>query len=223
MAPPLAPTTRKDSVSFTGVLVASLDLERRPTRYQPFDTVWLFRDGSQWSLATLTRTECWPDDGAGCATSGTALIAVDTYATTPQLEAMILARYGAWSWQQILDAGHSYDSELYRVWVPTQIERDLERATFHRPDIEVGCLDADAREAIALEAAVRLTDAGFNVRDVVWCSGGAEPGENPWVAVATARRYDREVGVVIRIDHVGEVYARIADGSPLRELGDGDA
>lgn len=168
MAPPLAPTTRKDSVSFPGVLVASLDLERGPTRYQPFDTVWVFRDGSQWSIATLTRTECWPDDGASCATSGTALIAVNTYAAALQLEAMILARYGAWGWQQLLDAGHSYDCELYRSWVPTQIERDLERATFHRPDIEVGCLDADARETLALEATRGHRSLGYASPASIW-------------------------------------------------------
>lgn len=219
---------RPTALRIDGLLVTGLDLERRPTRHEPLDHVWLFRSSGSWTVLTLRRTERWTDEGERA--GGSARVFVEEMASLDVVHESIRDQYGESGWRDLLDAAHTEDPELFRKWVPIQVERDLDRAVFYRPDLSgtTDSLVVDALADLRHEIAGHLRLAGFEVVAVVPPARRRRRGENVVLAQAIVRRYGFELATIVRIDDAGEVYPRLADaddlaGPTIRELGDDDA
>ena len=76
--------------------------------------------------------------------------------------------------------------------------------------------------------AAHLALAGFALSAIEPLRRPGRPGENRVVARAIVRRHGHQIITVVRMDRVGEVYTRLADGNytngapSLREIGDDD-
>ncbi|MEX2548448.1 MAG: hypothetical protein WD830_11790 [Chloroflexota bacterium] len=218
----------EQSVTVDGVLVVTLELERRPSRYEPLDHIWLFQSSDSWTLLTLRRTERWTDGGAQAPVGGTATVQVEEVGCVDALADRIRRHYGESGWTGVLDAGHINSDELFRQWVPVQVERDLDRAVFFRPDlVAIGGLSSRQLAEVRGDVEQQLGTAGFAVVEVGPPRRPTRPGENLVLAEAIVRRYSHEIITVIRVDSAGEIYPRLADpddvtGAIIRQRADDD-
>ena len=227
--PSVLPAAEPDApaaLTIPGLLVAAVELQKFPSDFQPFRRLWLFRSPTGWTLLTLARHERWLDDRVDVKRCSARAV-VEPFASIDDLAAAIRSRYGDLGWNELLDAAAAEDGEMFRIWAPIAFERDLRRATFHRPDlVGEGTLSADVLDDLADELIVYIEDAGFGVTDIEMVRRA-----NPWterdrIARGSVRRYGCEADIVVRIDAVGEVYTRVddADGRvPIRCIEDDDA
>ena len=210
---------------FAGVLVATIELERWPSTNDPADTCFLFRPAAGWTTLTLRRTEKWSDDGDQLV-AGIARVIIEEHRTATDLARAMQGAYGFTGWTAILDAASAIDPDLRRLWVPVQVERDLDRASFYCPDLveHVEAGDLATLRQLCADVELELASAGFGVRAVDADVRRDRNGGNPVLASAVLRRYGHEFDTVVRMDCAGEVYTRLTDDSDgrLREVGDDD-
>lgn len=209
---------------FAGLLVATVELVRWPSTYDPADMCFLFRSENGWTTLTLRRTEKWSDE-RDQPVAGTARVVIEEHPTAADLAKVMQDSYGLTGWSAVLDAASATDPDLRQLWVPLQVERDLDRASFYRPDlvdrIEAG--DLATLHQLRAEIELELASAGFNVRQVDAGAYRRRVGETPLVASAVIRRYGHEFDALVRMDCAGEIYTRLVDGDGrLREVGDDD-
>lgn len=202
----------EQSAAIDGVLVVTLELERRPARYEPLDQVWLFQSDGSWTLLTLQRTERWTNDGVQEPVEGTASVLAEDIGSLDAVADKIRRRYGESGWIDLLNAGNVNNAELFRRWVPIQVERDLDRAVFFRPDL-VAITQFSSRQLAEVHDDVErhLAAAGFDVVAVGPPRRSTRPGENLVLAEAIVRRYGHEIITIVRVDGAGEIYPRLAD------------
>lgn len=214
-------------LTIDGRLIAAVELQRFPNDYQPFRHLCLFRSASHWTLLTVARHERWVDDGSADLERCSARASLQSFTTIDDLTAAIRSRYGDLGWRELLDAAAPDDENLFQAWAPGALERDLLRATFYRPDlVGQGALGRTELDGLADEVNAHLEDAGFGVTDIEMAKRANPNGERNRIAVGSVRRYGFEADIVVRIDHVGEVYTRVEelDGQPaIRPPEDQDA
>lgn len=200
------------ALTIDGLLVAAVELQKFPSDYQPFRRLWLFRSQSGWTLLTFVRHERWLDDGRADIERCAARAVVESFAGVDDLAGSIRSRYGDLGWTELLDAAAVEDAEMFRIWAPIALERELTRATFHRPDlISEGSFTSSALDDLADELIAHLENAGYNVTDIEMARRA-----NPWternrIAIGSVRRYGCEADIVVRIDAEGEIYVRVDD------------
>ena len=201
------------SQALDGVLVAKLEFERRPTRYEPPDHIWLFASHESWSAITLRRSEQWSDDGIQERVAGTATVLVECLGPIDAVADIIRRRYGDSGWVDVLGAGHTSNADLFARWVPIHIERDLLRAVFFRPELTNATGRISAHELAELRDQIEqhLIAAGCEVVTVDPRRRATHRGENLVVAYAVLCRYGDEIAAIVRLDGAGEVYARLAE------------
>lgn len=211
-----------EAFPFAGVLVANVELERWPSTYEPADTCLLFRSPECWTTLTLRRTEKWNDYGEQ-PESGTARVITEEHPTANDLASAIQGAYG-FTGRAVLDAGSRNDSDLRRLWVPVQVERDLDQASFYRPGVveKVEAGDPATLYRLRAEIELELASAGFNVRQVDIRACRRRAGDTPAIASAVLRRYGHEFGTIVRIDSAGEIYTRLLEDADIREVEDDD-
>lgn len=221
-------TPRPDTLDIHGALVATAELGRSPTTYQPPDQLWLFRGEHGWTLLSVCRTERWSDYGAQELEHCHARAVTEVLTSVDGLADRIRSRYGEPGWRGVLDAGNAHP-DLFRAWVPGAIERELETARFFRDDLVASFRRFTSRELDELAADIEehLRAAHFEVVAVKSPTRPSRAGENPVMAQAVVRRYGYEAVTIVRMDSAGEVYVRFADesdarGRVLREVVDDD-
>lgn len=208
---------------FAGVLVANVELEPWSSTYEPADTCLLFRSPECWTTLTLRRTEKWTDYGEQ-PDSGMARVIIEDHPTASDLSKMIQDAYGFAGWAAVLDAGSPNDSDLRRLWVPVQVERDLDQASFYRPGVveKVEAGDPAILFRLRAEIELELASAGFNVRQVVDHACLRRAGDAPVIASAVLRRYGHEFDTIVRVDAAGEIYTRLLEDAGIREVEEDD-
>lgn len=228
--PSVLPAAEPDApaaLTINGLLIAAVEVQKFAIEHQPFRRLWLFRSKSDWTLLTLAQHERWLDDGSVDVERCSARAVVEPFASVDELAAVIRSRYGDLGWNELLDAAAAEDAEMFRIWAPIALERNLLRASFHRPDlVGEGALSDSAVDDLADELIVHLEDAGFGVTDIETARRANPRTERNRIAVGSVRRYGCEADIVVRIDAVGEVYTRVdnADGRvPIRCIEDDDA
>lgn len=199
----------RSSLAIDGHLVCAIDHHRRLRTDQPPDHVWIFRCGESWPTLTLHRSEQW-DSNSTVPSSASAEAAVQQHPALASLESVIVERYGQAAWEAVLESGHLVEPVLFGRWALRQIERDLEAATFRRPDL-VGVDDPDLGDEIASH----LRQVGFEAIDVCRAPSADRGGRIPVLAEVTARRLGHHVAATVRIDAVGEVYTRLDRATPI--------
>lgn len=233
LQPVIDPASARDdnhrswSTTFDGLFVCTVELLRRLDR-DPFDKILLFRNGRAWSCVTVRRTERWTNDGHE-PSGGRALLQVEHFDGVGLLAVAVRARYGESGWVEVLDRGHVGDIDLFRLWAPMHLERDLERSAFHRPDLveAVAGLSRSEADLLRAEIAHHLEMVGFTVISVPAPRRPTADDENRLVAHAVIRRFGLEVVADVRIDRLGEAYPRLVEpgghpGHVVREHGDDD-
>lgn len=205
---------REDTLSVRGALVATADLQRHLSNYQPPDLVWIFRDGDAWTLLTFSRSERWDDDGTQERHRCHAQIVSVRLASIDELADRIRGRYGEAGWHGVLDAGRT-DPDLFRAWAPVAIERELEAARFFREQLvaSIGRFTSREIDAVMADIELQLLVANFGVVAVDRPARPTRPGENLVMAQALVRKYGLEADVIVRMDRAGEVYFRVAEES----------
>ncbi len=135
-------------------------------------------------------------------------------ASIEALAERIGGRYGESGWREVLDAGNA-DPDLFRAWAPGAIERELQAATFFRPDLAASSERFTSRQLgdLTADIGLHLRAAHFDVVAVTSSPRPPRAGENPVLAQAVVRRYGFEAVTIVRMDCTGEVYVRVADES----------
>ncbi|MGH9030486.1 MAG: hypothetical protein ACRDZV_00010 [Acidimicrobiia bacterium] len=202
---------------FAGVLIATVELERWPSTYDPADTCFLFRSPEVWTTLTLRRTEKWEDD-VDRAVAGSLRVIIEEHPTATDLARVMQDVYGFTGWRAMLDAASAVDPDLRRVWVPVQVERDLNRASFYRPDLvqRVEAGDPATLRQLCADIELELASVGFEVRAMDAQVRRDRIGGNPVLAHAVLRRYGHVFDAVVRMDCAGEIYTRLTDDSGRR-------
>lgn len=228
-----------DHLNIAGRLIAHTRLERSLSSYQPVDELFLFQDddAGAWTVLTLVRVVDHNEDGV--ITRAQAQVFTSTYASVAEVAKAISDRYYSSGWTTVLDNLDFNDGahpELYLRWATHRMERDLHQAPMYVKDLALAttffatendllpgvgrALDGWEEHHLALMA-TQLTDAGF---EVLAENPDVEPGDNPAkdpvLGLLTVRRYGHQATLVVRVDDVGEVFARLRypddddDGAP---------
>jgi len=136
-------------------------------------------------------------------------------------------RYWHQGWGSLLDAGARNDPELRHAWAREQIRHDVEQASFLSRDLArydaltggnpvppVGRELPGWRSRTLHEMAQPLRDHGFEVLDATLAAPASKDetllGERR-IGTLRLTRHGHEATVVVRVDDVGEVYARLPD------------
>jgi hypothetical protein len=181
--------------------------------------LFLFRTADEWTLLSVRHHTSW--DEAGNPRGGNGFAYVRTFPDLAQLRVHLQRDYyGADEWRALVEAGQATDPALRELWIPVQIDRDLERTSAHRRDLaEDGASRREGWEAGAFALGVhRLERLGFVVltasRDVEDVFGHVPdwPG-GLVVGAAAVDKYGYRADVLVAIDGFGEIYARTPDTS----------
>lgn len=223
-----------------GWVVAQVDLQRRWSGQQLPEQCWVFRSSRGWTLVAMRRSQRFDDHDR--IVDGRAVITAKGFASLDELAQHVEGIYTGGAWVELLDVGAKFDPELYAAWVPEQIRRDFDGASFHRKDLARysallagSAVPAPARQLPGWEddavdqMAAHLADLGFEVlgaRPSV--DDNSEGWEDPQLGTVEVRRYGFETVGVVRVDEVGEVFVRLPDpanvaGPLFRPAPDDDA
>jgi hypothetical protein len=206
-----------------GWAVAQADLQRPWSRQQLPERCWVFRSSSHWALVAMRRSQRFDDHDR--IVDGRAVIRSEVFASLAELAQHVERTYTGGAWVELVDTGAEFDPDLHAVWVPEQIRRDFDGASFHRKDLARcsallagSAVPAPARElpgweedAVA-QMATRLGDLGFEVLDGrPSVDDNTEGWEDPQLGTVHVHRYGWETVGVVRVDEVGEVFVRLPD------------
>lgn len=206
-----------------GWAVAQADLQRRWSGQQLPDHCSVFRSSSGWTLVAMRRWQRFDDHSR--IVDGRSVITAKGFASLDELARHVERAYTGGAWVELVDVGAKFDPELYAAWVPEQIRRDFDGASFHRKDLARcsallagSAVPAPARELAGWEddavaqMAAHLDGLGFEVlgaRPSV--DDNTEGWEDPQLGTVEVRRYGWETVGVVRVDEVGEVFIRLPD------------
>jgi hypothetical protein len=211
-----------DRIDLQGWLVA--EVEVRPSRFDRPDggRLYLFRGPvpeATWSLLHVHHSIQW-DGNTGMPLDGAAHVWLETYPSLPELRAGMGHGYGPDEWRELVRAGADRDPDLRRLWLPVQIDLDLERSSVHRRDYAVHGTARGRRgwraEAL-LMALERLEELGFVILTETTDASELFPRRlverwsNAVVGAALAAINGHAVGLIVAVDGAGEIYARTAD------------
>lgn len=205
--------------------VATLDLERRWTRYGDAvpDRVFLFRSPNSWSLLVVRLTD--RDEVVGRVAR--ASVSERRFASTRELRRHVEAAYAPGSWYDLADAGRD-ERALFIASLDERLARDFDRASVIDKDLALSVGSA-GEEVLGLgrrapgwrrqalhAILVRLVEIGFEVVSVPPAEASV-PALGREVGDVVLRGYGFEVPGVVRVDPVGEVYIRLPDDATFSD------
>ena len=206
--------TAEQSLRIDGQLVADLTL-RPPFGADSVHDVKLFHSSSGWTALVLTRRERHDDYDDGRLISATAQVWTRVVADVAALQAWVERQWNSSAWWQLVEAGHDRDPELYRVWVPQRVARDLDGSSLYPRDLAPGW---DPVEAMA----THLQGDGWDILATRPRVTARAERINRVLGGLVGRRYGWQAPIVVRADDTGEVYARLADRDEVRGPGLGE-
>jgi len=198
-----------------------------------YDHVFLFKNDTGYELLVVSRRERFHLDRA--LDQAAARVDVTALDSAQALEEVVEARWPAstLAWWRLLAGAQEYDPDLYQLWIPERMKRDLQLFSIHDHELAtktdyVGghALDApgrrndDWREEAVAAVADHLGEQSWLVRCGPELSEHVQAGRIPSfgtevVGSLWATRYGREVALVVRVDDCGEIYARLAEPGDL--------
>jgi hypothetical protein len=199
--------------------VATLDLERRWTRYGDAipDRVFLFRSPDLWSLLVVRLTDRDDVDDRVARAS----VSVRRFASTLELRRHVEDAYVPGSWYDLADAGRDEEA-LFIASLDERVARDFNRASVIDKDLafSVGSAGEEVLglgrrlpgwRRLALNAiSVRLVEMGFEVVSLDPAEASV-PALGREVGEVVLRGYGVEIPGVVQVDPFGEVYIRLPD------------
>jgi len=194
-----------------------------------YDHVFLFKNHGGYELLVVSRHERYDDDGV--LAHADAQVDVTALPSARALEDVVAGRWPASSlaWWRLLARAQEYDPDLYQIWIPERMKRDLELFSVHDQDLATkteyvgghaldapGRRDEDWREEAVAAVADQLGEHGWLVRPGPELSEHVAarrilPFGTEVIGSLWATRYGREVALVVRVDDCGEIYARLAE------------
>ena len=111
-----------------------------------YDNIYLFTNNGGYELLVVGRHERYAENGS--LDRATASVDLTTAPSAAALQEVIEARRASTSavlWQ-LLDRGREHDDDLYALWVPERMERDLDRSSLFDKSLALRSGYFDGRE-----------------------------------------------------------------------------